>query len=662
MAFLVSPGVLVTEKDLTNVVPAVATSIAGISVVSEKGPMDEIVAISSEQEYVQTFGKPDSNTFEYFFSATNFLQYGNALRVVRAVTGNLNATSGGSGLQIKNTDHYTNNYADGSGSSGSWAARTAGSWGNNLKVSMCTNSTAFEQTLTSSNLTAASASKGATSITVDDGTAFNVGDLLEFGDISGNFNAAPSGEYYKVTAISSNTLTIARVNTNVESGLSAGQTGLKDAVADNAYIKRRWEYFYLFDAAPSTTTYASDKGGSNDELHLVVVDEDGGITGVAGSVLEKYEGLSQGSDAKNAQGGTNYYVDVLYNQSQYIYWMDHETTLSGAGAAVTNNTFDNTGTASQTIFKTSLSGGTDDNVPTDGELELAYDKFADTESVDVNFIIGGPSQTNADATGDTKATMLIDLAEARKDCVAFISPARADVVNVTDPIAQTENVVAFADGLPSSSYAVIDSGYKYQYDKYNDVYRYVPLNGDIAGLCARTDLVADPWYSPGGFNRGQIRGALKLAYNPTQAQRDILYRKRVNPVTSFPGQGIVLFGDKTALSKPSAFDRINVRRLFITLEKAVATASKFQLFEFNDEFTRAGFRNLVEPFLRDVQGRRGITDFLVVCDETNNTGEVIDRNEFVADIFIKPARSINFIKLNFVATRTGVAFSEVVGA
>ena len=662
MAFLVSPGVLVTEKDLTNVVPAVATSIAGISVVSEKGPMDEIVAISSEQEYVQTFGKPDSNTFEYFFSATNFLQYGNALRVVRAVTGNLNATSGGSGLQIKNTDHYTNNYADGSGSVGSWAARTAGSWGNNLKVSMCTNSTAFEQTLTSSNLTAASASKGATSITVDDGTAFNVGDLLEFGDISGNFNAAPSGEYYKVTAISSNTLTIARVNTNVESGLSAGQTGLKDAVADNAYIKRRWEYFYLFDAAPSTTTYASDKGGSNDELHLVVVDEDGGITGVAGSVLEKYEGLSQGSDAKNAQGGTNYYVDVLYNQSQYIYWMDHETTLSGAGAAVTNNTFDNTGTASQTIFKTSLSGGTDDNVPTDGELELAYDKFADTESVDVNFIIGGPSQTNADATGDTKATMLIDLAETRKDCVAFISPARADVVNVTDPIAQTENVVAFADGLPSSSYAVIDSGYKYQYDKYNDVYRYVPLNGDIAGLCARTDLVADPWYSPGGFNRGQIRGALKLAYNPTQAQRDILYRKRVNPVTSFPGQGIVLFGDKTALSKPSAFDRINVRRLFITLEKAVATASKFQLFEFNDEFTRAGFRNLVEPFLRDVQGRRGITDFLVVCDETNNTGEVIDRNEFVADIFIKPARSINFIKLNFVATRTGVAFSEVVGA
>ena len=342
--------------------------------------------------------------------------------------------------------------------------------------------------------------------------------------------------------------------------------------------------------------------------------------------------------------------------------MDHETTLANAGASVVGQTFDNEGTSSQTVFKASLSGGTSDNAPTNGELELAYDKFADAETVDVNFIIGGPSQTDADATGDTKATMLIDLAEARKDCVAFVSPARADIVNVTDPVTQTENVAAFADGLPSSSYAVIDSGYKYQFDKYNDVYRFVPLNGDVAGLCARTDLVADPWYSPGGFNRGQIRGALKLAYNPTQAQRDILYRKRVNPVTSFPGQGIVLFGDKTALSKPSAFDRINVRRLFITLEKAISTAAKFQLFEFNDEFTRAQFRNLVEPFLRDVQGRRGITDFAVVADETNNTGEVIDRNEFVADIFVKPARSINFIKLNFVATRTGVAFSEVVGA
>ena len=314
------------------------------------------------------------------------------------------------------------------------------------------------------------------------------------------------------------------------------------------------------------------------------------------------------------------------------------------------------------ISNTSLSGGTDDFVATNAEIATAYEKFNDTENVDISLLICGPSQTSADATGDTKATAVMDIASARKDCVAFISPARADVVNVSNAVTQTQNVVAFADGLPSSSYAVIDSGYKQMYDRYNDVFRFVPLNGDIAGLCARTDNIADPFFSPAGYNRGQIRGAVKLAFNPNQTQRDELYKARVNPVVTFPGQGTVLFGDKTAQTKPSAFDRINVRRLFITLEKAISTAAKFQLFEFNDEFTRAQFRNLVEPFLRDVQGRRGITDFSVVCDDTNNTGDVIDRNEFRADIFVKPARSINFIQLNFIATRTGVAFSEVVGA
>ena len=295
-------------------------------------------------------------------------------------------------------------------------------------------------------------------------------------------------------------------------------------------------------------------------------------------------------------------------------------------------------------------------------MATAYEKFNDKENVDLSLLMCGPSQTSADATGDTKATAVMDIATGRKDCVAFISPARADVVGVANAITQTQNVVGFADGLPSTSYAVIDSGYKYMYDRYNDVYRFVPLNGDTAGACARTDSIADAWFSPGGFTRGQIRGAVKLAYNPNQAQRDELYKSRVNPIVSFPGQGTVLFGDKTAQSKPSAFDRINVRRLFIVLEKAVSTAAKFQMFEFNDEFTRAQFRNLVEPFLRDVQGRRGLTDFSVICDDTNNTGDVIDRNEFRADIFIKPARSINFIQLNFVATRSGVAFSEVAGA
>lgn len=660
MAFLVSPGVLVTEKDLTNVIPAVSTSIGAIAVVSEKGPMDEIITVSSENEYVSVFGKPDANTFEYFFSATNFLQYGNALRVVRATTGNLNATDDGTGLQIKNTTHYLDNYGSGEGSVGNWAAREAGTAGNNLKVSMCTNTTAFASSIASDNLVNdATAAIGDTTITIDDGTEVQVGDILEFGDISGNFTAVPSGHYYKVTAISTHLLTIARF----DPATGTTQTGgLRHAVANNAHIKRYWEYYFNFSGAPTTTDDVSNAGGSNDELHVAVIDEDGGITGTAGSILETFEGMSQASDAKDASGNSNYYVDVIYRSSEYVYWMDHETTLSTAGNTKTGTTFDNSSTSTITVFSTSLSGGTDDNVPTNGELATAYEKFQDSETVDINFLIAGPSQTNSDATGDTKAEKLIDIAEQRKDVVAFISPARADVVNVSDPIAQTANVKAFADGLASSSYAVIDSGYKYMYDKYNDVYRFVPLNGDIAGLCARTDTVADPHFSPAGFSRGQIRSVVKLAFNPNQVQRDDLYKARVNPVVTFPGQGTVLFGDKTALSKPSAFNRINVRRLFITLEKAISTAAKFQLFEFNDEFTRAQFRNLVEPFLRDIQGRRGLTDFSVVCDETNNTGEVIDRNEFVADIFIKPNRSINFIKLNFIATRTGVAFSEVAGA
>jgi hypothetical protein len=342
--------------------------------------------------------------------------------------------------------------------------------------------------------------------------------------------------------------------------------------------------------------------------------------------------------------------------------MDHETTLANGGSAKTGTTFDNAAGDAFVVKSYSLASGTDDFAATNAEIATAYEKFADSETVDLALLMCGPSQTAADATGDTKATAVMDIATDRKDCVAFISPARTDVVDVANAVTQQQNVVSFADGLPSTSYAVIDSGYKYMYDKYNDVYRYVPLNGDTAGLCARTDSVADAWFSPGGFNRGQIRGAVKLAFNPNQIQRDELYKSRVNPVVAFPGQGTVLFGDKTAQSKPSAFDRINVRRLFIVLEKTVSTAAKFQLFEFNDEFSRANFRNLVEPFLRDVQGRRGITDFQVVCDASNNTGDVVDRNEFRADIFVKPNRSINFIQLNFVATRSGVAFSEVAGA
>ena len=645
MAFQVSPGVLVQEKDLTRIIPAVSTSIGAVAGQFSQGPLDEIVSISSEQELVDTFGKPDSTNFEYFFSAANFLQYSNALRVVRATqTSTLNATSNGSGLLVKNKQDYEDNYAAGQGSVGTFAARSAGAWGNNLLVATCPSANAFEQTTTTAQQVNGGAAAGATSVTVDtDATNYlNVGDIVEFSSTGGGTDFT-TGEQYRLTAVSATSITL------VQHPRGAG--GLITAVVDDARIKRKWRYYDQVDGAPGTSSYVSTRSGANDEIHVVVVDEDGGISGVPGTVLESYSKLSKASDAKTPQGDVNYYPTVIQNKSNYIFWMDHNTSGTNWGNAAASTTY----TAVDVPTSESQSGGADGSTVTDGQLKTAYEKFADADTVDVGLIIAGPSGSS------THVDNLITIAENRKDAVVFASPQRADVVNVSNSNTQTSNVIDFFDSVRSSSYVVFDSGYKYGYDRYNDVYRYVPLNGDIAGLAARTDILADSWYSPAGLNRGVVRGAAKLAYNPTKTQRDILYPKRVNPVATFPGQGTVLFGDKTGLSSPSAFDRINVRRLFITLEKAISTASKFQLFEFNDEFTRANFRNIVEPFLREVQGRRGITDFLVVCDETNNTGEVIDRNEFVAEIFVKPARSINFITLQFVATRTGVAFEEVAG-
>ena len=640
MAFQVSPGVLVQERDLTNVIPAVATTIGAVAGQFNQGPMDEVTSISSEKELVETFGKPDSTNFEFWFSAASFLQYSSSLRVVRAAnTSSVNSCVSGTALRIKNTDHYQNGdgttgpYNDGSANVGEWAARTAGAWGNNLKVSVCPSATAYEA-VNKTTTNDASTAVGDTTIVLTSGTDFLVGDIVNFGE--------SGGHEYRVTGVSTNTLTFVRH--------PSGTGGLHTAVANGSQVRRRWQYYDLVDKAPATSTYASNRSGVNDEMHIAVIDEDGGITGTAGEVLEIYDSVSKGSDAKTAQGDTNYYVDVLYNQSEYIYWMDHVATGSNWGSAVAGITF----TALSAPFTRSLASGADGSTVSTAELKTAYEKYNDADTVDVNLIIAGKGNA-------THIDNLITIAENRKDAIVFVSPERADVVNVTNSTTQTTNVKGFFDSIRSSSYAVFDSGYKYTYDKYNDVFRYVPLNGDIAGLAARTDLIADSWFSPAGFNRGVIRGAVKLAYNPTQGQRDELYRARVNPVVTLPGQGTLLFGDKTGLSTPSAFDRINVRRLFITLEKAISTASKFQLFEFNDEFTRAQFRNIVEPFLRDVQGRRGVTDFRVVCDSSNNTANVIDSNEFRADIFVKPNRSINFIQLQFVATRSGAAFEEVVG-
>ena len=644
MAFQVSPGVLVQERDLTRIIPAVSTTVGAIAGQFAKGPINEVVTVTSEQELVDTFGKPDSTTFENWFTAASFLQYSNSLRVVRAEnTSVASANTGGSSITIKNNDDYTSNYSTGQANVGTFAARTAGAWGNNLQVSTCPSASAYEETTGTDSISlvdeSSNAAVGDTTITVDDGTDFNVGDIISF-STSATTDDFDDGEQYRITGISTNDVTFVQH--------PRGSGGLKREIVDDSHIRRRWRYYDLVEGAPGTSDYASVRSGSGDEIHVVVVDEDGGVSGVPGTVLETYSKLSKGADAKSPQGDINYYPTVIFNKSNYIYWTDHNTAGSNWGNNVTGTTF----TAVGTPTLESLSAGADGTAVTNGEKKTAYDNFADVETVDVSLIMSGGGDS-------THAENVIQIAENRKDCIAYISPERSDVVDVTNSNTQTTNVVSYFSGLRSTSYAVFDSGYKYMYDRYSDVYRYVPLNGDIAGLAARTDLIADSWFSPAGFNRGQIRGAVKLAYNPNQSQRDDLYRQRVNPVTSFPGQGTVLFGDKTGLSSPSAFDRVNVRRLFITLEKAISTAAKFQLFEFNDEFTRANFRNIVEPFLREVQGRRGITDFTVVCDETNNTGDVIDRNEFVAEIFVKPARSINFITLSFVATRTGVSFEEV---
>ena len=681
MGFQVSPGVQVKEIDLTNIVPAVATTIGAVAGPFQKGPVGEVTQISSEQDLVRIFGLPQdsSNQYEYFFTAANFLQYTNTLKVVRTQSAVLNADSDGGGILIKSTLDYQQSYrpnlSTGSANSsvGTFVARTAGIHSNGIKIDICDKNTFSQNSLKQVN--DGSATAGENTITLDafDAGDFKVGQIIEFYSDSGRttFASGHEGVRYEITALdaSAETLTIRQLDDPAGKGLIAD-------LANDSYITKYWRFFDLFDGEPGTSDHATARGISDDELHIVVYDSTGNQSGfdndVAGqrtsSVLETYAFLSKNPEATDSAGNSLFYVDRIYAESQFIYVANHPSAMvDGSGdwgitlksdssvqSVTAYNLLQGSGTNVNSISTSTLTGGTDDYAVTDGEQLTAYDKFKDAESEDVNLIMAAKASA-------TLANRLIEISESRKDSMTFISPERADVVGVPNQETITLNVKGFFDSLTSSSYGVFDSGYKYMYDRFNDVYRYVPLNGDVAGLVAQTEQVAEAFFSPGGFNRGQIKGVVNLPFVPTQSQRDTLYKARINPVVSFPVQGTVLFGDKTALSKPSAFDRINVRRLFIILEKAIATAAKFQLFEFNDEFTRAQFKNLVEPFLREIQGKRGITDFSVVVDETNNTGEVIDRNEFVADIFIKPARAINFITLNFIAVRTGVAFSEVGG-
>jgi hypothetical protein len=656
MAFQVSPGVVTKEVDKTNVVPPVSSGIGVMVGHFSKGPVEEITIINTEEELVNTFGKPNGTNYEDWFTAANFLQYSSNLRVIRADAANAkNAVGAGSALDIKNRADY-----DTIGAAGSvWTAKTMGAHGNALKVSICAGANGFSQKYAAGTGGVNGAkSAGDTSVTVDDGTKFNVGDIITFDGTSG----ADTGHTtkYEVTNIATHVLTI-RQSDQVNGG------GLTSAVLDNEEITRRWKFHDLFDSAPATSTWAADKGYVNDEMHIVVYDHTGAITGfdadAAGqrtaAVLETFGFVSQGGIAKTPQGGSNYYVNVLNDTSKHVYWGSHHSSINtdGGKSTPTDGTTYVQPTDNAQVIDTALTNGVD-ATPSVGEKKTSLD-LLDNDTTEVDLIMSGACGSGAD--GITHAQNVVALAEARKDAVAFISPRSGDVVGGASNSAKTTAVTTFFGNINSSSYCVFDSGYKYMFDKYNDVYRYVPLNGDIAGITANTDLVADAWFSPAGYNRGGVRGTTKLAFNPSKAERDLLYQNRINPVCTFPGQGTVLFGDKTALSRPSAFDRINVRRLFLVLEKAISNAAKFQMFEFNDAFTRAQFVNLVEPFLRDVQGRRGISDFSVIADETNNTGEVIDRNEFVGDIFVKPARSINFVQLNFIAVRTGVAFSEIGG-
>jgi hypothetical protein len=564
MAFQISPGVSVSEVDQTTVVPAVSTTAGGYAGRFQWGPAGKKILITNETQLVSTFGKPDGNTATSFFSAANFLAYGNNLQVVRAAnTGSFNSVATGTAVQIANEDVYDVSYITDS-TTISFASRYAGALGNSLKVSI---------------------------------------------------NAA---------------------NTTLNASTSFAN----------------WQYKGNFTSAPNTSTFVASSGGANDQIHIVVIDEDGLFSnGQKDTVLEVFPFLSKASDAVNDDGSPAYYRTVLRDQSRYIYALgpvDYTSTSGTWGRAAAGVDFSGINTGATA----SLAGGLTKAVQ-DSDVSTSWDVLANPDVVDVSLLISGDAST-------TIQQKVIDTAVARKDCVAFVSPPIA-VTTSADP---TSVVTTWASSTiaRASSYAMADSGWKYQFDKYNNVYRWVPLNGDIAGLCVYTDNVADPWYSPAGSVRGAIRNVVKLAWNPTQAQRDTIYSVGVNPVVSMPGMGTILYGDKTLLTQPSAFGRINVRRLFITLEKAISQASKFSLFELNDEFTRAQFIALVEPFLRDVKGRRGIYDYRVVCDTTNNTSQVIDSNEFVGDIYIKPARSINYVRLNFIAVRSGVNFNEIVGA
>ena len=717
---LASPGIVVKEVDLTiGRVDPTAEGIGAIVGPFEKGPVNEPVLINSEQELLNTFGSPyaTDNHYETWLVASSYLAYGGSLQVVRSDDTDLkNAFAGtGSAPKIRSYEDYVNLGYDENVIPGiTVAAKYPGSWGNGMKVAIIDGladqilsgfsglgglgtGVAVGMGVTQSMVGRTKIGAGTTEaldgylkgiITEASATQISV-KVVEHISASGTATVVdyqPGGTYAfaKDGALG--------VHTAGQAVAFASTTGTtqqdwfnNQTISVNSNTTVSWST--LADR-PGTSTYAEDKGARHDEVHVVVFDADGDVTGNAGTILEKHIALSKASDATYSAGATSYWRKYSAESSEYIF-------AGGAPAGITT-----TGFTSGSFTKASdigwdqsasgiqfgatgnqlltLAGGLNYDGTADldatgslaastGDLAAGYDLFLNNDDYDINFVLmggAGYERTSAQAL----ASKVINIADTRKDCVAFVSPCRSELLTtsgsgytVKSAVDITQNVLDFYAPIPSSSYGILDSGYKYMYDRFADTFRYVPLNGDIAGMCARNDATNFPWFSPAGTARGAVLNAVKLAYNPSQTQRDRLYSARINPVIFTPGGGITLFGDKTALNKSSAFDRINVRRLFIYLEEAIKGAARDVMFEFNDPLTRSSFVNAVEPFLRDVQAKRGIQEFRLICDESNNTAAVIDSNEFVADIFIKPSRSINFVGLTFVATRTGVSFAEVVG-
>ena len=742
-----SPGVVIQERDLTTTAVVPTANVGFIAGPFEQGPVEEIVDIVSEIQLIEKFGEPNDYNYEYWFTAANYLAYGGLLKVVRVTHSDLkNSVDQGTAPLIKNLDNYEGSFEE-AANSWTWAARTPGTDGNSIGLFMTDagpDQIAVAPAPASGNEHEFVADAALTAASGAAGKVFKYSILLTVTTVVGTFVPGTSttidigGSNEAVTVLAwdaaNKKLEIALPSGGVTGIIADGQTvtqGTNTAVIGTAGVERRLyiikdkgsidfaatdsvtdtnstavvissvreeyqerEYapgakWITVAGRPGTSQYADSKGGHNDELHILVVDIDGGITGTPGTLLERFLNVSKASDAKTTVGENNYYPIVIKQKSAYVYWGEHETDVHNANTTASDGNWGLSAARKFNVIRSAAGGtgypnndvaiGSKNNASyyyrlssgasysvasgfydiSNTDLAKSYDLIADREAVTVDFVLTGPTGAT-DTEGLSKVNTIKQVIDLRKDCIAFVSPRRGHVVGVTDPQVITDNIVDFFKTLPSSSYMVFDSGYKYVYDKYNDKYRYIPCNSDIAGLCVQTTIQADPWFSPAGFTRGVMRNVIKLGYTPNKAQRDQLYANRVNPIVTFPGQGTVLYGDKTALAFASAFDRINVRRLFLTIERFIEQAAKTQLFEQNDAEQRGFFLNIVEPYMNTVQGRRGVTDFLVKCDETNNPPEAIDRGEFFAEIYVKPTRTVNYVTLSFIATRSGVQFSEVV--